>query len=164
MQPATSTTLRTGASQRGGVVGVAGVVDVAALSLAARRHTVRIPLPALVQNATTNHGLGPVGMLGTIVDAYIYYRTVPTVAGGSATYRLGVRTAAGVQTLFSASANLLALTNAVAAQVALTSTPDVAATDAYEFQAVVSNNAPVQGVDGFLVLVIDPTDPAVLRQ
>lgn len=164
MQPLANPILRTGASQRGGVLGYAGVVDVPALSLAARRHTIRIPLPALVQNATTNHSLGPIGMLGTIVGAFISYRIPPVIAGGTATYQIGRRVSGGSQTLFTTSANLLALVaNTVATPPGLTTT-DVNPTDLIEFQAVVSNNAVTQGTDGFLTLVFDPTDPATLSQ
>jgi hypothetical protein len=164
MQPATSPQNKTRASERGGVLGQAGVVDVAALSYAARRHTIRIPLPALVQNATTAHVLGAAGLTGTIVGAFLTYRTNPAVSGGTATYQLAVRNAAGTQTLYSASANLLTLTAARANAVTLSSTPDVAADTTLELQLVVSNNAPTQGVDGFLTLVFDPTEPTVTAQ
>lgn len=157
---------RTPASFVGGAVGPQGVIDCAAASRNLRRKVVTIPLPTLVTNATTNHGLGALGINGNIVSASITYRVLPLVAGGTATFRLAFWNGT-TQTFLTAATDLLSgltarvgnlLTLAPAAE------PNILAANGIEFAVTVSNHAVTQGTDGFLTLVIDPNDPTPISQ
>lgn len=160
----TSPQPKVGASVRGGVVGPGGIIDVDAATYALRRKVVRIPLPSIVQNATTKHSLGAYGIGGNIVAAYISYRTLPTVASGTATFKL-VKYDGSTETDLTAATNLLSgLTARVGNSIAITSESAGVAADVVEWHVTVSNNAPTQGTEGFLVLVIDPTEATSISQ
>lgn len=161
-----STLNRSRASQLGGVVGFGQVIDNDVASRALRRKVTRVPLPALVQNAATNHHMGSMGLNGNIVAVYLSFRTLPTIAGGTCTFRLAywdgttqVFLTAAIDLLSGLTArigNLLLLAPAIE--------PAILAANGLEWVATVSNNVVTQGVDGFLTFIVDANEPTVINQ
>lgn len=137
-------------------------VDVGALTRAARYQVHRFPIvgTAWVQNATTKHNLGALGIAGTIVSAKFSGKTV--VAGGTLT---------GQVVAYDASANAeVVITDAIDPETATareglaltlaTTNVALAADDTIEFHAVADNSAVTDITEGVLTLVVDPSEDA----
>ena len=135
-------------------------VDLDALTLSARYTVFRFPIvgTAYVQNATTKHNLGCVGVAGTVRGAYWSGKTV--VAGGTLTGQLVAYDASGnaevalTDTFNPESATAregLALTLA-------TSNVALAADDTVEFHAVASDSAVTDITEGVLTVIFEPSE------
>lgn len=135
-------------------------VDVGALTVASRYKPFRFTLAGTVwvQNATTKHNLGCLGIAGTVVRAYYSGKTVVaggTLTGGVVAYDASANAEVVITDTFnpeSATAREgFALTIA-------TTNVALAADDTIEFHAVASDSAVTDVTEGVLVLVVDPAE------
>lgn len=162
----TAPTLLVGASARGGVLGLGGVIDAPAATYALRRKVVRIPLPAtlLVASATTKHSLGAHGITGNIIEAYVTYGGAANAAGGVVTGKL-VDFASSVETDLTTAASLVGRTLRVPfALTAVATPPNVVATGGLELHVTCDATVVTQPSTAVLTVVFDPNEPSTISQ
>lgn len=135
-------------------------VDVDALSDVARRRALHLTVQgsAWVQNATTKHNLGTLGMAGIVRGAYLSQGVL--VSAGTASGRLVAYNASA-----NAEVNLTDTVNPEAAtaregQAFTLATTNVAlaADDTLEFHAIADNNAVSGGTGVTLTVIFEPTE------
>lgn len=135
-------------------------VDLAALTVSARYQVHRFPIvgTAWVQNATTKHSLGCIGVAGTVRGAYFSGKTV--VSGGTLT---------GQVVAYDASANAeVVITDAFDPETATaregfplvlaTTNVALAADDTLEFHAVASDASVTDITEGVLTVIFEPSE------
>jgi hypothetical protein len=154
---------KTKASERGGVLGPGGIIDIGALSERARRKPVRGAAGVFTQNSTVKTSLGPLGFAGILEAAYLSTVTAP--AGGA----LGVKIVA-----YDASANAEIVLTDVSDPEGLTSREGaamvLAATnvalepeDSIEIHTIADNNAVGTAQVGMVVsMMFKPTEETTI--
>lgn len=135
-------------------------VDLAALTVSARYQVHRFPIvgTAWVQNATTKHNLGTIGVAGTVRGAYFSGKTV--VSGGTLTAQV---------VAYDASANAeVVITDAIDPEAATAreglalvlagTNVALAANDTLEFHAVASDASVTDITEGVLTVIFEPSE------
>ena len=162
--------IRTKASQRGGVLGVGGIIDVDACSNALKRQVqVTVTLPATTQNQTTNSVVIPVPHANGLrfVRAYYVYGTAPAVSGGTCTVQVQkLATDGTTATALDAAVSALSKTNNVAfAGGAAVSGVTVSQGETVRVQCVTSNNTVgTPAANGVAWLLFEPIEATVIDQ
>ena len=135
-------------------------VDLDALTLSARYTVFRFPIvgTAYVQNATTKHNLGCVGVAGTVRGAYWSGKTV--VAGGTLTGQLVAYDASGnAEVALTDTFNPESATAREGFALTLVTTNvALAADDTFEFHAVASDSAVTDITEGVLTVIFEPSE------
>ena len=140
-------------------------VDLDALTLRAKYRTVTIPVvistaagktPTAVftQNSTVKHSLGPVGIPGTLRDAYISQTTL--AAGGTLSWKLVAYDAsANAEVVLTSTLDPEAATVREAQQFTLANTNvELAADDTFELHCTADNNTVSQDARGVMVTLV----------
>ena len=158
------------ASQRGGVIGSTGIIDVDACSNALKRQThIEWTAPALTQNTTTISDSVPIAAANGItpVAAYVVWTTVPAAAGATATITIRKRATDGttLTDIFSGT-SVLGLTSRVAVSLGSPAAGvTVAQGETIEVALICSNNAVSQaGAGGQIRMIASPIDATVVDQ
>lgn len=158
------------ASQRGGVLGSNGIIDIGACSNALKNQThIEWAAPATTQNTTTISDSVPIAATNGItpVGAYVVWTTVPAAAGATATINIRKRGTDGttLTDLFTA-VSVLGRTSRVAVSLG---TPvagvTVAQGETVEAYITCSNNAVSQaGAGGQVRMIAAPIEATVIDQ
>lgn len=162
--------VKTKASERGGVLGVGGIIDVDACSNALKQ-TVElvVALPATTQATTTNSTIIPLPFVSglTFVGASFVYGTAPAVAGGTCTLQCQkVGTDGTTITNLDATVSALSRTNNGGfTGGAAVSGVTVARNESVRVQCVTSNNVVgTAGANGFATLLFQPIEATIIDQ
>ncbi len=135
-------------------------VDLDALTLSARYTVFRFPIvgTAYVQNATTKHNLGCVGVAGTVRGAYWSGKTV--VAGGTLTGQLVAYDASGnAEVALTDTFNPESATAREGFALTLATTNvALAADDTIELHCVADDNAVTDITEGVLTVIFEPSE------
>lgn len=158
------------ASQRGGVLGSNGIIDVGAATNALKRQVeITVTLPATTQNQTTNSVAVPVPHANGLrfVRASYAYGTAPAVSGGTCTLQVQKLASDGTTaTALDDTVSALSRTNnAGFAGGAAVSGVTVAQHETVRVQCVTSNNVVgTPAANGVATLLFEPIEATVIDQ